>query len=151
MGLFRRSSRGGIEDLVPIPAVAELPPARLQASARYLGTLDEVTGETVIGQTLSVRSAARLSLSKEALDVVRVAGSFRIPTAALRGARAEERFAGKAVPDLLLVRWAHGEGQWATGFRMEPMKSVRGSGSVPVVADWVRAISKMARARGTDD
>ncbi len=150
MGLFRRSG-GGIEDLIPVPPMAELPPARLQAAARYLGTLDDATGETVVGKTLSVRSASRLSLSKEALDVVRVAGSFRIPAAALRGARQEERFGGKAVPDLLLVRWAHGEEQWTTGFRMEPMKSVRGSGSVPVVADWVRAISKMARARGTDD
>ena len=51
----------------------------MQASARYLGTLDSA-GQKVIGRSLSAKSSARLSLSDEALDVVRIAGSFRIPT-----------------------------------------------------------------------
>jgi hypothetical protein len=151
MGLFRRSA---VPELVPIPPISDLPPAKLQASARYLGTLD-ANGERVVGQTLSARSAARLSLSAEALDVVRIAGSFRIPAAALRGARAAERFRGKAVPDLLLVRWAHQGHDWETGFRMEAARSVRDAAKAqlgskqaairPEVDTWVRSISKLAR------
>lgn len=135
--------------LVPVPPMAELPPAKLQSAARYLGTLDE-QGDRVVGQSLAARSAARLSLSPEALDVVRVAGSFRIPATALRGASTADRFAGKPVPDLLLVRWAHGEHRWQTGFRMEPTKGLdrrdrRAATQPPDVGAWVRTISKMAR------
>ena len=140
--------------LVPVPAMAELPPARLQASARYLGTLDE-DGERVVGQSLAARSAARLSLSAEALDVVRIAGSFRIPVSALRGASSAERFAGKAVPDVLLVRWSHGEHRWETGFRMDPSKGLdrldKAARSTPDVGAWVRTISKLARSNGRGD
>lgn len=153
MGLFSRSK---ISSLVPIPPVDQLPPAKLQASARYLGTLD-ANREKVVGQSLAARSAARLSLSSEALDVVRIAGSFRIPAADLRGARSADSFAGKPVRDLLLVRWAHDGDDWETGFRMEADRSVRdaakaqlGSGPAPVrpeVSAWVRTISKMARGR----
>jgi hypothetical protein len=153
MGLFSRSK---ISSLVPIPPVDQLPPAKLQASARYLGTLD-ANREKVVGQSLAARSAARLSLSSEALDVVRIAGSFRIPAADLRGARSADSFAGKPVRDLLLVRWAHDGDDWETGFRMEADRSVRdaakaqlGSGPAPVrpeVSVWVRTISKMARGR----
>jgi hypothetical protein len=130
--------------------VAELPAARLQAAARYLGTLDEA-GERVVGQSLAARSAARLSLSSEALDVVRIAGSFRIPVAALRGAAGGERFKGKPVPDLLVVRWSHDGHRWETGFRMEPSKTVRGGSVAPDVGSWVRTISKLARANRTND
>jgi hypothetical protein len=154
MGLF---SRAKIAPLVPIPPVDQLPPAKLQASARYLGTLD-ADQEKVVGQSLAARSAARLSLSPEALDVVRIAGSFRIPAADLRGARSADHFAGKPVRDLLLVRWIHDGDDWETGFRMEADRSVRdaakaqlGNGRAPVrpeVATWVRTISKMARGNG---
>jgi hypothetical protein len=136
--------------LVPVPPVAELPEAKLQSAARYLGTLDE-QGARVVGQSLAARSAARLSLSAEALDVVRVAGSFRIPAASLRGASTAERFAGKPVPDLLLVRWVHDERRWQTGFRLEPSKGLdrrdrRATTRPPDVGAWVRTISKMARS-----
>ena len=143
--------------LTPIPAIADLPPARMQAAVRYLGTLD-TDGEKVIGAGLAAKSSARLSLSAEALDVVRMAGSFRIPVEALRGASTSDRFGSKPVTDLLLVRWAHGEHQWETGFRMEPSKSLKqaardGAASTPAprVGDWVRTISKMSRGndRGT--
>lgn len=151
MGLFRKST---VPELVPIPPIPDLPPARLQASARYLGTLDE-TGERVVGQGLAAKSSARLSLSAEALDVVRIAGSFRIPVAALRGARTADRFAGKPVADLLLVRWVHRGLDWETGFRMEAARSVKdaakaqlGNGKAmvrPEVDAWVRSISKLSR------
>jgi hypothetical protein len=162
MGLFNRGAglRGApkVPPLVPIPLIADLPPARMQASARYLGTVD-AAGEKVIGHSLSAKSAARLSLSNEALDVVRIAGSFRIRTEVLRGARSAEQFNGKPVTDLLLVRWEHEGNDWETGFRMDPARSVRdaakaqlgkGKASVqPEVGAWVRTISKLARGHDT--
>jgi hypothetical protein len=158
MGLFRHAS-DGIPDLVPLPPVAELPPAKLQASSRYLGTFTlAAEGEKsirVIGHSLSARSAARLSLSTEALDVVRIAGSFRIPVASLRGARGATEFAGKPVADLLVVRWDHEGRLWETGFRLDPARSVRDAAKAqlgrtravvqPEVGTWVRTISKMTR------
>jgi hypothetical protein len=150
--MFGRKEK--VPPLVPIPPISQLPPAKLQASARYLGTLDE-SGERVVGQTLSAKSAARLSLSAEALDVVRIAGSFRIPVASLRGARAADRFRGKAVRDLLLIRWAHEGHDWETGFRMEAARSVKDAAKAqlgskqaairPEVDAWVRSISKLSR------
>lgn len=161
--LFRGRFAGSdpkVPPLVPLPPIPDLPPAKLQASARYLGTLD-ADGQKVIGQSLSAKSAARLSLSPEALDVVRIAGSFRIPAPALRGARSAEHFHGKPVSDLLVVRWTHEGQDWETGFRMDAARSVRdaakaqlGRGKAlaqPEVTAWVRAISKLARGndRGT--
>jgi hypothetical protein len=157
MGLFTRSSTK-VSPLVPIPPINDLPAARMQASARYLGTLD-ASGEKVIGHSLSAKSAARLWLSTEALDVVRIAGSFRIRTDALRGAHSAEQFNGKPVTDLLLIRWEHDGNDWETGFRMDPARSVRdaakaqlGKSNVavrPEVDAWVRTISKMARGNRT--
>ena len=153
MGLFSRGARRAkVPALVPVPPMAELPPAKLQAAARYLGTLDE-HGERVVGQSLAAKSAARLSLSAEALDVVRIAGSFRIPVTALQGATSGERFSGKAVPALLLVRWSPGDHRWPTGFRMDPSKGFdkldRGQSTPPDVGAWVRTLSKLARANDT--
>ncbi len=153
MGLFKRAS-DGIAELVPIPPIAELPPAKLQASGRYLGTLDS-EGHRVIGHSLSARSAARLSLSAEAIDVVRIAGSFRIRTDVLQGARADQHFGGKPVADLLVIRWQHDGRDWESGFRLDPVKSVRDVAKAqlgrakgvaqPEVGTWVRTISKLAR------
>jgi hypothetical protein len=163
--LFKgRGRRSGVPPLVPIPPIAELPPAKMQASARYLGTLDR-TGERVVGQSLSAKSAARLSLSAEALDVVRIAGSFRIHTSALRGARTAPQFNGKPVTDLLLVRWAHEGHEWETGFRLDPARTVRDAAKAPIAGSrssaaaatqpdagaWVRTISKLARTNTTSD
>ena len=157
-GRARRSSK--VPPLVPIPSIAELPPAKMQASARYLGTLD-AAGERVVGQSLAAKSAARLSLSAEALDVVRIAGSFRIRFAALRGARTAEHFNGKPVTDLLLVRWEHEGHEWETGFRLDPARSIRDATKAPLAGGksaaqpdagaWVRTISKLARANRTTD
>jgi hypothetical protein len=157
-GRFRDDSRG-LPPLVPIPPIPELPPAKLQASARYLGTFtvasDSAPAERVVGHSLAARSQARLSLSAEALDVVRIAGSFRIRTEALHGARTATHFGGKPAAELLVVRWDHGGHQWETGFRLDPARSVRdaakaqlGQGAPvvrPDVGAWVRTISKLAR------
>lgn len=167
MAWFKHAS-DGIPALVPIPPISELPPAKLQASARYLGTVD-AAGVKVIGHSLAAKSSARLSLSTEALDVVRIAGSFRITADALRGARTEDSFNGKPVRDLLVVRWEHEGNDWATGFRMEAARSVRDAAKAqlgnnarspvrPEVDTWVRALSKLARTtaesnkkKATDD
>ncbi|MFL6060720.1 MAG: hypothetical protein ACJ72E_05780 [Marmoricola sp.] len=158
MGLFRHAS-DGIPALVPIPPIADLPPAKLQASGRYLGTYtvpeDDSKPVRVIGHSLSARSAVRLSLSPEGLDVVRIAGSFRITIPALRGSRAAEAFGGKPVADLLVIRWDHEGRLWETGFRLDPARSVRDAAKAqlgrtrsviqPDVGAWVRTISKMTR------
>lgn len=159
MGLFNRSAPK-VPPLVPIPPIPDLPPAKLQASARYLGTVDSA-GVKVVGQSLAAKSAARLSLSAEALDVVRIAGSFRITPAALRGARAGEQFAGKPVRDLLVVRWVHDGDDWESGFRMEAARSVKDAAKAqlgttrapvrPEVDAWVRALSKLARTADHGD
>ena len=149
MRLFRRREPSelvrGLPRLTDVPAMAELPKARLQSAARYLGTVTEEDDEPVIGQSLSVKSSSRLHLSAEALDVVRIAGSFRIPIEAMRGATTGTHFEGKPVLDLLVIRWEHGGQQWCTGFRMEPTKNIKSGASAPELDQWVRTISKMAR------
>ncbi len=149
MRLFRRRDPSelvrGLPRLTDVPPMAELPKHKLQSPARYLGTVTEEDDEPVIGQSLSVKSASRLHLSNEALDVVRIAGSFRIPTEALRGATTGTHFGGKPVLDLLVIRWEHGGQQWCTGFRMEPSKNISSGASAPELDQWVRTISKMAR------
>lgn len=151
MGLLSRKREPrlhkGVPELVPVPAMADLPEARLQSAARYLGTVTE-GGEKVIGQSLSVKSSSRLSLSADALDVVRMAGSFRIPAAALRGATTSDEFDGRPVESLLVVKWTHGEHQWRTGFRLDPDKKRKTGPTPPDVDRWVRTISKMARRSG---
>lgn len=152
MGLLRRISGRrdpGLPELTPVPAMSDLPKAKLQSPARYLGTVTE-DGEKVVGHTLSVKSSSRLHLSAEGLDVVRMAGSFRIPAPAMQGATTAAEFDGKPVECLLLVRWEH-EGQpWRTGFRLEASKNIRSGASAPDPDQWVRTISKMSRksARG---
>ncbi len=151
-GWRRRASRHDLPPLVAAPPVTELPPARLQAGARYFGTT--VSGswlERVTAQGLGPRSTARLSLSSEGLDVIRIAGSFRIPARALRGARHDQGIAGKVVPPhgVLVVTWEHGDHTLDTGFRLESPRPGKGNGAPPKVTElhneWVRAIGKIAR------
>ena len=124
----------------------DLPKAKLQSAARYLGTLNEVD-ERVTGQSMAAKSSSRLNLSEEALDVVRMAGSFRVPVEALRGATTATHFDGKPVQDLLVVRWEHGGQHWRTGFRLDPSKNIKAAASAPELGQWVRTISKMSRGR----
>ncbi|NUR08547.1 MAG: hypothetical protein HOQ22_09540 [Nocardioidaceae bacterium] len=139
-GWRRRGRKHDLPPLVEAPKVADLPEARLQAGARYFGTT--VNGawlDRVVARGLGARSGCRLSLSREALDVVRLAGSFRIPVAALRGARHDQGIAGKVVPPhgVLVVTWAHGDYLLDTGFRLDDARATHD--------EWVRSISKLAK------
>ena len=75
-------------DLPPLahaPSVRDLPDAKVGGGARYVGTA--IAGDwldQVVARGLGARSMCRLNLSPEGLDVIRMAGSFRIPAAALR-------------------------------------------------------------------
>lgn len=144
----RGSAQAGVPELVPVPPMADLPTPKLQSPARYLGTLTD-EGAKVTGRTLAAKSSSRLHLSAGALDVVRMAGSFRIPAPAMRGASTASEFDGQPVDDLLVVRWQHGEQQWRTGFRLErakPAKRDKAQAAPAVRVDqWVRTISKMSR------
>ncbi|HZJ07669.1 MAG TPA: hypothetical protein VFD59_19730 [Nocardioidaceae bacterium] len=145
-----RSRRHDIPELVRAPAVGDLPPAKLQAGARYFGTT--VSGDwrdRVVSRGLGARSTARISLSEEGLDVIRLAGSFRIPAGRLRGATHEQGLAGKGVPPqgLLVVTWQHGSYLLDTGFRLSVAKLEQGASAGTTEAHhvWVRSISKIAR------
>ena len=157
-GWKRRGRRHDLPPLVPVPAVAELPEARLQSGARYFGTTTRGDWlDRVVARGLGARSSCRLSLSGEGLDVVRLAGSFRIPAAALRGARHATGIAGKVVPPhgVLVVTWQHGDLLLESGFRLTTVELPGAGGAgTPEGGDrsvterhnaWVRTISKMAK------
>jgi hypothetical protein len=139
-GWRRRAHKHDLPPLVETPPVSELPTAKLQAGARYFGTT--VSGDwldRVVARGLGARSSCRLSLSGEGLDVIRLAGSFRIRADALRGARHDQGIAGKVVPPhgLLVVTWAHGDYLLDTGFRLDDARTTH--------EEWVRSISKRAK------
>lgn len=146
-GWRRRGRKHDLPPLVPAPPVADLPPARLTGGARYFGTT--VSGEwldRVVAHGLGARSTARLNLSAEGLDVIRLAGSFRITLAALRGARHDQGIAGKVVPPhgVLVVTWQHGDLLLDTGFRLTD-EAVADRGVTEAHSQWIRSISKMVR------
>ncbi len=139
LGWRRRGRKHDLPPLVPTPPVAELPEAKLTGAARYFGTT--VAGDwldRVVARGLGARSSCRLNLSREGLDVVRLAGSFRIDPTALRGARRDQGIAGKVVPPhgLLVVTWQHGGYTLDTGFRMDDPESHDA---------WVRALGKLSK------
>ncbi len=152
LGMWRgwrgRATRHDLPPLVDIPAIDDLPTPKLQGGGRYFGTT--IAGDwldRVVARGLGARSTCRISLSGDGLDVVRLAGSFRITAAALRGARHDQGIAGKVVPPhgLLVVTWQHGDLTLDTGFRMTEFDA---KGSAKVSDEhtaWVRAISKMAK------
>lgn len=150
-GWRRRAGKHQLPPLVPAPSVDELPKAKLEAGARYVGTT--VSGDwldRVAAQGLGMRSTARIRLSSEGLDVVRVGAGFRIPAEALRGARHEQGIAGKVVPPhgILVVTWQHGDYLLDTGFRLEPSPEDRKAGRSRVTDThdaWIRSIGKIAR------
>ncbi len=147
-GWRRRAGKHDLPPLVPAPALTDLPPAELAGDARYFGTT--VAGDwldRVVAQGLGARSSCRLSLSAEGLDVIRVAGSFRIPVAALRGARHDQGIAGKVVPPhgVLVVTWQHGDFVLDTGFRLTDSAMSGATGGVTAAHNaWVRSIATMA-------
>ena len=146
-GWRRRGRKHDLPPLVEAPKVADLPEARLEAGARYFGTT--VNGDwldRVVVHGLGARSSARIRLSDEGLDVIRMAGSFRIPATALRGARHDQGIAGKVVPPhgLLVVTWKHGDLVLDSGFRLSDA-ATESTGTTEVHNEWVRKISKLAK------
>ncbi len=157
-GWKRRGRKHDLAPLVEAPSVADLPEPKLQSGARYFGTT--VSGDwldRVVARGLGARSSCRISLSAEGLDVIRLAGSFRIPVTALRGARHDQGIAGKVVPPhgVLVVTWQHGDLLLDTGFRLtiaelsDSGAAIATGGSDKSVTEahnrWVRTISKMAK------
>ena len=147
LGWRRRAGKHDLPPLVPAPAVDKLPPAKLDGGARYFGTT--VSGDwldRVVAHGLGARSTARLRLSDEGLDVIRLAGSFRIPAEALRGARHDQGIAGKVIPPhgVLVVTWQHGDLLLDTGFRLTD-ESVADKGTTEAHNSWIRSISKLVR------
>lgn len=155
LGWRRRARKHDLPALVPSPAVKDLPPAKLEAGGRYFGTT--VSGDwldRVVAQGLGARSMVRLRLCAEGLDVVRVGSSFRIPSAALHGARHDQGIAGKVVPPdgVLVVTWRHGGLLLDSGFRLDPPADAAGRGSAKALHEqWIRSISKLARQDNGDD
>ena len=146
-GWRRRAAKHDLPPLVPVPPVDELPEARLSGDAHYFGTT--VAGDwldRVVARGLGAPSTCRLSLSAEALDMVRHAGSFRIPAAALRGARHDQGIAGKVVPPhgVLVVTWQHGDLTLDSGFRLSG-EGVQDNGVTEAHNAWVRAIGKLTK------
>ena len=146
-GWRRRGRKHDLPDLVPAPSVSDLPEAKLTGGARYFGTT--VAGDwldRVVAHGLGARSSCRLNLSPEGLDVIRLAGSFRVPAAALRGARHDQGIAGKVVPPhgLVVVTWEHGDLTLDSGFRLTD-EAVADRGVTEAHNVWVRQISKMAK------
>ena len=132
MKWFRRGPE--LPPLPEAPKVADLPEARLQSGGRYLGTTTD--GERVTSRGLGSRGSVRMVLSDEGIDVVRLAGSFRIPVRALRGAR----HAG----DDMVVAWQHGDSTLETSFRLTEDTAAAG-GATDKQRAWVRRISKLAK------
>jgi hypothetical protein len=138
-GWRRRGRKHDLPPLVPAPPVTRLPEPTKTGGARYFGTT--VAGDwldRVVARGLGARSSCRLNLSAEGLDVIRLAGSFRIPADALRGGRQDQGIAGKVVPPhgLLVVTWQHGRYTLDSGFRMTDPDS-HGA--------WVRALSTISK------
>jgi hypothetical protein len=150
-GWRRRGRKHDLPPLVPIQDSAEAAPVELQAGGHYFGTT--VAGDwldRVVARGLGVRSVCRLSLSEAGLDVARVAGSFRIPATALRGARHDQGIAGKVVPPhgVLVITWQHGDLTLDTGFRLTGFDIRDRSRSTGHQHDaWVRSITNIATGR----
>lgn len=150
-GWRRRGRKHDLPPLTQVPDGAEAAPVELQAGGRYFGTT--VSGDwldRVVARGLGTRSVCRLSLSDGALDVLRPSGSFRIPAAALRGARHDQGIAGKVVPPhgVLVVTWQHGDLTLDSGFRLTEF-DVRGrTRSTGDEHDaWIRSITNIANGR----
>jgi hypothetical protein len=148
---LRAGPQHDLPPLVEAPKVADLPAVLLDSGARYLGTyLAGGLEERVGARGLRAHGSVRLRLSEEGLDVVRLAGSFRVPAAALRGARRTDTVASRPVPPngALVVTWHHGGLVLETAFRLADLNAGRlpgGAGATHKQAEWVRKISKLAR------
>ncbi|GGF35853.1 hypothetical protein GCM10011519_06720 [Marmoricola endophyticus] len=140
--------------LEPAPKVADLPHPLLQGAGRYLGT---VAGDRRLrDHGLGRAGSARIQLSEDGVDVVRLGAAFRIPAAGLTSARDAESFpAGGVGPQgALVLRWRHDGQVLDTGFCLQRPAARRGS---PATADegradmqrthreWSRAVAKIRK------
>lgn len=136
-----RTRSGRSPDLPPLPEapkVSDLPEARMQSTAKYLGTAAD--GEKVTSHGLGGRGSARVLLSDDALDVVRLGAPFRIPLAALRGASHQG--------DAIVVLWEHGGRVLETTLQLTAPRGSAPDAVVEKQRSWVRRIGKLARKHG---
>jgi hypothetical protein len=137
-------TRGGptLPPLAPAPKVAELPTPIERHGCRYLGTV--AGDQRVRARSLGSAGSARIQVSAEGVDVVRLAGSFRIPVTALRSARDAAEFDGKSAgpQGALVIRWEHGERVLDSGFRLQ--LAAEGS-AAEVHRRWARSVNKVVR------
>ncbi len=135
-------ARGGpaLPPLTPAPKVADLPEPLVRNGCRYLGTL--AGGQRVRSKGLGSAGSARIQVSPEGVDVVRLAGSFRIPVTSLRSAREAAEFDGSVgPPGALVIRWEHGEQVLDSGFRLQ----VDVGSAAAIHRSWTRSVHKIAR------
>jgi len=138
LGMWRGwRRRGRRHDLPPLADASPVVDPSLEATGRYFGTTTAGNWlDRVVARGLGTRSGCEVSLSAAGLDVVRPSSSFRIPAAALRGARLDKGIAGKVVPPqgIVVVTWQHGDLLLDSGFRFaDPARH----------AAWVDAVSRM--------
>ena len=118
---WRRTIQSGLPELPVAPK--HTTETILDLEGRYLGTTSAGNWlDRIVAHHLGDRSLAELTLSAEGLKVVRPASAdFFVPVAALRGARTDQRLAGKVVPEggLLVITWEHGGTLLDSGFRSD--------------------------------
>ena len=118
---WRRTMQSGLPELPVAPR--HTTEAVLELEGKYLGTTTAGNWlDRIVAHHLGDRSLVELTLTGEGLTVVRPASAdFFVPVAALRGARTDERLAGKVVPEggLLVVTWEHGGTLLDSGFRAD--------------------------------
>ena len=118
---WRKTMQSGLLELPAVPR--HTTEAVLELEGKYLGTTTAGNWlDRIVAHHLGDRSLAELTLTGEGLAVVRPASAdFFVPVAALRGARTDQRIAGKVVPEggLLVVTWEHGGTLLDSGFRAD--------------------------------
>ncbi|MBH5337972.1 hypothetical protein IHE55_25615 [Streptomyces pactum] len=122
---WRSTLQGDLPPLPPVPATggADGEPV-LVLHGRYHGSTTAGQWlDRIVAHGLGVRSRAELTLTRDGdLDVVRPgATDFRVPAAALRGARLDKGIAGKVLAEggLLVITWQHGDRLIDSGFRSD--------------------------------
>ncbi|MFH8367118.1 hypothetical protein [Streptomyces sp. NPDC018031] len=118
--------RGTLQgDLPPLPEIESEPgTSRLRMTGRYHGSTTAGQWlDRIVARGLGTRSRADLTLTEQGdLLVVRPgATDFRVPAAALRGARLDKGIAGKVLAEggLLVITWQHGDRLIDSGFRSD--------------------------------
>jgi hypothetical protein len=136
---WRKTQQSGLPALPAVPKHTTEP--ILELEGRYLATTSAGQWlDRIVAHNLGLRSLAELTLTAEGLTVVRPASTnFFVPVTALRGARTDNRIAGKVVPEggLLVVTWEHGGKQLDSGFRADHPAEHE---------NWVTAIEVLMRA-----